>query len=52
LVVVLASLNTLGINTTSFIAVFGASGLAIGLALQGSLANVGTAVLSIVFHLK
>jgi len=50
LVVVLASLNTLGINTTSFIAIFGAAGLAIGLALQGSLANVGAAVLIIIFR--
>jgi small conductance mechanosensitive channel len=50
LVVVLAALNTLGINTTSFIAIFGAAGLAIGLALQGSLANVGAAVLIIVFR--
>ena len=50
LVVVLASLNTLGINTTSFIAIFGAAGLAIGLALQGSLANIGAAVLIIVFR--
>ena len=50
LVVVLAALNTLGINTTSFVAIFGAAGLAIGLALQGSLANVGAAVLIIVFR--
>jgi len=50
LVVILASLNTLGINTTSFVAIFGAAGLAIGLALQGSLANVGAAVLIIVFR--
>jgi small conductance mechanosensitive channel len=50
LVVVLASLNTLGVNTTSFIAIFGAAGLAIGLALQGSLANIGAAVLIIVFR--
>ncbi len=50
LVVVLASLNALGINTTSFIAVFGAAGLAIGLALQGSLANIGAAVLIIIFR--
>jgi len=50
LVVVLAALNTLGINTTSFIAVFGAAGLAVGLALQGSLANIGAAVLIIVFR--
>lgn len=50
LMVVLASLNALGINTTSFIAVFGAASLAIGLALQGSLANVGAAVLIIIFR--
>ena len=50
LMVVLASLNSLGVNTTSFIAVFGAAGLAIGLALQGSLANIGAAVLIIVFR--
>jgi len=49
LVVVLASLNTLGVNTTSFVAIFGAAGLAIGLALQGSLANIGAAVLIIIF---
>ncbi len=48
--VVLAALNALGINTTSFIAVFGAASLAIGLALQGSLSNVGAAVLIIVFR--
>jgi small conductance mechanosensitive channel len=48
--VVLASLNALGINTTSFIAVLGAASLAIGLALQGSLANIGAAVLIIIFR--
>jgi len=50
LLVSLASINALGINTTSFIAIFGAVGLAIGLALQGSLSNVGAAVLIIVFR--
>jgi len=50
LMVVLASLNAIGINTTSFIAIFGAASLAIGLALQGSLANVGAAVLIIIFR--
>jgi len=50
LMVILASLNALGINTTSFLAVFGAASLAIGLALQGSLANVGAAVLIIIFR--
>ncbi|QOP40262.1 mechanosensitive ion channel family protein [Sulfurimonas marina] len=48
--VILASLNALGVNTTSFIAVFGAASLAVGLALQGSLANVGAAVLIIIFR--
>jgi small conductance mechanosensitive channel len=35
--VVLAALSKLGVQTTSFVAVIGAAGLAIGLALQGSL---------------
>ena len=47
--VVLAALNNLGINTTSFVAILGAAGLAIGLALQGSLANLGAGVLLIIF---
>jgi len=50
MMVIIASLNALGINTSSFLAIFGAAGLAIGLALQGSLANVGAAVLIIVFR--
>jgi small conductance mechanosensitive channel len=50
IVVILASLNTLGINTTSFLAVFGAAGLAIGLALKDSLSNIGAAVLIIIFR--
>lgn len=37
--VILAALDQLGVDTTSFIAVLGAAGLAIGLALQGSLQN-------------
>lgn len=48
--VVLASLSQLGIQTTSFIAVIGAAGLAIGLALQGSLANFAAGFLMIIFH--
>lgn len=50
IVIVLASLNTLGINTTSFLAVFGAASLAIGLALKDSLSNIGAAVLIIIFR--
>ncbi|WP_341937711.1 mechanosensitive ion channel family protein [Marinimicrobium sp. C2-29] len=37
--VIVAALDRLGVNTTSLIAVLGAAGLAIGLALQGSLQN-------------
>jgi small conductance mechanosensitive channel len=47
--VILAALGMLGIQTTSFIAVLGAAGLAIGLALQGSLANFAAGVLMIIF---
>jgi small conductance mechanosensitive channel len=49
-VVVLASLGQLGIETTSFIAILGAAGLAVGLALQGSLANFASGVLLIIFR--
>jgi small conductance mechanosensitive channel len=48
--VILAALGQLGIQTTSFIAVIGAAGLAIGLALQGSLANFAAGVLLIIFR--
>ncbi len=47
--VVIAALNQLGIQTASFIAVLGAAGLAIGLALQGSLSNFAAGVLMIIF---
>ena len=47
--IVLAALGQLGIQTTSFIAVLGAAGLAVGLALQGSLSNFAAGVLMIVF---
>ncbi len=47
---VLAALAQLGIQTTSFIAVIGAAGLAIGLALQGSLANFAAGFLMIIFR--
>ena len=47
--VVLAVLARLGVATTSFIAVLGAAGLAVGLALQGSLANFASGVLLVIF---
>ena len=48
--VVLAALGQLGIQTTSFIAVIGAAGLAIGLALQGSLSNFAAGFLMLIFR--
>jgi len=48
--VILAALAQLGIQTTSFIAVIGAAGLAVGLALQGSLANFAAGVLMLIFR--
>jgi len=48
--VILAALAQLGIQTTSFIAVIGAAGLAVGLALQGSLANFASGVLMLIFR--
>lgn len=43
-------LNTFGVRTTSFVAVIGAAGLAIGLALQGTLSNVAAGVMIILFR--
>ena len=48
--VVLAALSQLGIQTTSFIAILGAAGLAVGLALQGSLSNFAAGVLMMIFR--
>lgn len=48
--VVLAALGQVGVETTSFIAVLGAAGLAVGLALQGSLSNFASGVLILVFR--
>lgn len=48
--VFMAALGQLGIETTSLIAVLGAAGLAVGLALQGSLSNFAAGILIILFH--
>lgn len=47
---VLFVLNTFGVQTTSVIAVIGAAGLAIGLALQGTLSNVAAGVMIVFFR--
>ena len=49
-IVVIAAVSALGIQTTSFIAILGAAGLAVGLALQGSLSNFASGVLIIIFR--
>lgn len=48
--VVVAALSKLGVQTASIIAVVGAMGLAVGLALQGSLANFAAGVLLVIFR--
>lgn len=48
--VVIAALGRIGVQTASFVAVIGAAGLAVGLALQGSLSNLAAGVLIIVFR--
>lgn len=48
--VIIAALNNLGVQTASFIAVLGAAGLAVGLALQGSLSNFAAGVMLIIFR--
>lgn len=48
--VIIATINQIGVQTTSLIAVMGAAGLAVGLALQGSLANFAAGVLIVMFR--
>ncbi len=50
IVVVIAVLNQVGVQTASLIAVVGAAGLAVGLALQGSLSNFAAGVMLILFR--
>lgn len=50
IIVVLAALNKLGIQTTSFVAILGAIGLAIGLAFQSTLSNISAGVMIIIFR--
>jgi len=49
-IIIIAAISNLGVETTSFVAVFGAAGLAVGLALKDTLSNVGAAVLIIFFR--
>lgn len=49
LFVIIAALDQLGVDTTSLVALIGAAGLAIGLALQGSMQNFAAGVMILVF---
>jgi small conductance mechanosensitive channel len=49
-VVVIAVLNLFGVETTSLVAILGAAGLAVGLALQGTLSNFASGVMLLVFR--
>lgn len=48
--VIIAALGQLGVQTASFVAIIGAAGLAVGFALQGSLANFAAGVMLIMFR--
>lgn len=50
LFVVIAALQQLGVDTTSLVALLGAAGIAVGLALKDSLANFAAGVMLIIFH--
>jgi len=50
LFVIIAAIGKIGVQTASLVAMFGAAGLAVGLALQGSLANFAGGVMLILFH--
>ena len=50
IITVVAVLNQFGVQTASLIAVLGAAGLAIGLALQGTLSNVAAGVMLLIFR--
>ena len=49
IMLIISVVDIVGVKTTSFVAVLGATGLAVGLALQGSLANFAGGVLILIF---
>ena len=48
--VAIAVLNRFGVETTSIVALFGAAGLAVGLALQGAMSNLAAGVMLMIFR--
>ena len=49
-IVIIAAIDETGVETISFVAILGSAGLAIGLALQGSLSNFASGVMLIIFR--
>ncbi|MGK7878686.1 MAG: mechanosensitive ion channel family protein [Crocosphaera sp.] len=49
-IVVLVGLGNLGVRTTSIVALLGATGIAVGLALQGSLSNFAAGIILVIFR--
>ena len=49
-IAIMAALGKLGVDTTSLLAVFASAGLAIGLALQGSLSNLASGIMILFFR--
>jgi len=50
LFVVISAITKLGVNTTSFVAILGAAGFAVGFAIQGSLSNFAAGVMLMIFR--
>ncbi len=50
LIVLIAAIDRLGVDTTSFIVILGAAGLAVGLALKDSLQNFAAGIMMIIFR--
>lgn len=50
MIVLLAAVSNLGVETTSFVAIIASMGVAVGLALKDSISNIGAAVLIIIFR--
>jgi len=48
--VIISAVGALGVQTTSFVAIIGAAGLAVGFALQGTLSNFAAGVMLIIFR--
>ncbi len=46
----LAALGQFGVETTSFVAILGAAGFAVGLAMQGTLSNFSSGVMLLIFR--